>query len=707
MGGCTSLEENEQVLLKDNSGTKSVINGPGGRVCTGCQTVIEKRGAVVLTELMYARIGDNLAGTRRHVNGPAVLWLKPHETLLEKETAVVLSVNQHCTVKNEETGALESFFGPVRVVMKSAHDGIQGGIKECTVIKHGEFCKVKNEEDGVHTIVCGPKVLRLGPKELIVGGVSKLSILKHGEYCKIKDIKTGNIRIVTGPGLVEMKPNDKVLVEKAKFPILQRGEYCKIINEMGGKIRVVHGPAFVDLGPTEEIQGSVMKCPDLSAQEFLVVRNESEGTERNVVGPTLFMPSAFDIFDKVRKVIVLCHHEYVKLCDCNGSLRIEKGPKRVIPDPLDEVLEGGKQRAVIIDKHNAVLVRDTSTAELSLVSEHGLFWPKPYEQIIEVRKKIILEQYETVVCKDNTGRFYYASGDMTLPEELRGPGPDFFLPPHHELVTASWSTDLHMNHDTFEEIERFDSRPRNMNYEFECRTLDNVSLLVDVTFFWKILDVKAMIECTKDAPGDTCTHARSMIMAEISRIKLMDFLGCFNEIIRNACLKDNFYNERGIDLLSVEVLRFSCTSSETDKVLQEIIKETCDRLKFKERQKGENEVALERLEGEIAEETVKRDLIEVKKSHMKIEAKIEGEAEGIEIAEFLNRVASTEFNGSSIGMKHALSIFENIKKMDFQLESINALTNGTANLTVMPSKANLNVGNPLPYPVDKTSVYSD
>merc|ERR1712023_207765 len=88
---------------------------------------------------------------------------------------------------------------------------------------------------------------------------------------------------------------------------------------------------------------------------------------------------------------------------------------------------------------------------------------------------------------------------------------------------------------------------------------------------------------------------------------------------------DLFYEERGVQLLSVEVLQFKCSNPDTDKTLQAIIKETADRLKKKECQKGENEMALAKLEGEIEQEKLNKDLIELKKSHLKTEAKIEGE----------------------------------------------------------------------------------
>ena len=158
-------------------------------------------------------------------------------------------------------------------------------------------------------------------------------------------------------------------------------------------------------------------------------------------------------------------------------------------------------------------------------------------------------------------------------------------------------------------------------------------------------------------------------------------------------MKDNFYSERGVELLGAEVLKLQCASVDTNSVLQDIIRETCDRLKFKERQKGENEVSLERLGGEIEEEKLKQTLVEVKKSHLKVEAKIEGESEGIHIAEFLGRIARSQTaDGKSFGIGSAMKIFETIRSHRSQLESTRALASGKSNVTVVPDDVVLKFG---------------
>eukprot|EP00755_Sulcionema_specki_P031099 Sspe_Gene.18887::Locus_6825_Transcript_2_2_Confidence_0.600_Length_2428::g.18887::m.18887 len=73
----------------------------------------------------------------------------------------------------------------------------------------------------------------------------------------------------------------------------------------------------------------------------------------------------------------------------------------------------------MVDPHHAVLVRNTDAGSLELVTEHGLFFPRAFQEVVEVQEKIVLEKYQTVVCKDAMGRFYYASGNTDLPEGER------------------------------------------------------------------------------------------------------------------------------------------------------------------------------------------------------------------------------------------------------------------------------------------------
>merc|ERR1711977_745537 len=493
---------------------------------------------------------------------------------------------------------------------------------------------------------------------------------------------------------------------KRSATVLQEGQYCVILNDEDASRRAVYGPMVDWLAPREALlPPGVMNCPTLTREEYIVVHNTIEGSKRNEMGPALFKPGPFDECSQKKTALNLAKNEYVN-----------------------------------INEHSAVMYRNEDVGTMELRTEHGLFIPGPYQEILEVQKKIILEKYERMVYKDMTGKFIYVSGDTD--------NRNFFLPPFCEVVTQEWSTDLKKEHGTWEKVWRFDMRPSYMNYEFNCRTIDNVELVVDVSFYWQIIDVQSMIERTADAPGDICTHARSMIIQAVSNITLMEFLEKFNEVIRNGAgvsrvppaaapataipanplysqlsngsdlsldakdvneptdvslptmlpvvqsQCDPFYEERGVQLLSVEVLQFKCSNPQTDKTLQEIIKETADRLKKKECQKGENEVALSKLEGEIEQERLNKQLIELKKSHLKTESRIEGEAEYHKVAAFLGGCTGEGADEVTVPMDQAVQLYQMLRKLD----SVQALADSSSTLYVTPDDVNLTVGQLYPAP---------
>ena len=55
-----------------------------------------------------------------------------------------------------------------------------------------------------------------------------------------------------------------------------------------------------------------------------------------------------------------------------------------------------------------------SSGPLRRATEHGLFVPGPYQEDITVQKKIVLQEYERMAYKDQTGKFIYVSGDSEM-----------------------------------------------------------------------------------------------------------------------------------------------------------------------------------------------------------------------------------------------------------------------------------------------------
>eukprot|EP01006_Ploeotia_vitrea_P030926 TRINITY_DN63237_c0_g1_i1.p1 TRINITY_DN63237_c0_g1~~TRINITY_DN63237_c0_g1_i1.p1 ORF type:complete len:692 (-),score=98.90 TRINITY_DN63237_c0_g1_i1:860-2935(-) len=646
-----ALGEDDQLLITSCT-SQFVKNGPGIKIVPPfCSSTGRK--ARTLSELQYVTIMNDVTGELRNVVGPTLLFLGPHDSLEQKpgeqqiRTVITLERHQYAIIMNERTGERRLETGEARLVL--------GPTKRCLKrdnalsLTEMEYVTVNNNLDGTLRNELGPKLCFLGPHESLIkkpGEPEVRSVLALGkdEFAKVLDEFNGEVFVLTGQDSkkVVLEPR-QVLQERGKAITLDEMQYVTLSNNLTGEMTNVLGPQQLFLGPHDEIVKKAKEKP-------------------------------------VRQVIALGKDEYAKvLNEFTGERRVEKGEGKVWLAPTEILLE--KKRGCLIDEHHAVLVRDTDSSDLTLHTKPGLFIPGPYQEIVEEQIKIILEEYETVVLKNNTGLFNFRCGKN---QEERA----FFVPPFHEIVTLNWTkTDelIHSNRAgmTTQQVWKFDSRPTYMNYEFECRTADNVELVMDVTFFWKIINVEAMIRNTADAPGDVCTHARSMIIQAVSAVKLMYFLQEFNKIVRECILSydDKFYTERGVEILSAEVMKFSCSDPQTQKTLSEINQETTNRLKSLEKQRSDNEVALAKVHGEIEEEKCKAELIDLRKSHVKREAYIEGEAEGGKIKAFMDLIAE------QCSPQQKLELYALLRKQ----EAITALSTGNATLYYTPNDVNLSI----------------
>ena len=241
----------------------------------------------------------------------------------------------------------------------------------------------------------------------------------------------------------------------------------------------------------------------LEATSYLRLRDTLTGQVSIQTGPQLYFVKASEAVLEHKEAIALKNLQYVRLLDKQtGRIRVEHGEALVIPTPT-EGLVGSISEGVIVDDETAVLVRNISTGELSLITEPQVFFPALDQQIVETRAKLRLEDHEAVVVRNPRGEYLIRRG--------ADPQRAFFLEPYCELVTFHWSTGIHKDKRALT-ITRLDLRPKFMWYEFEVRTRDNVELIVGVTFFWQIADPARMVRTTDDAPGDLCSHARSCII---------------------------------------------------------------------------------------------------------------------------------------------------------------------------------------------------
>jgi len=290
-----------------------------------------------------------------------------------------------------------------------------------------------------------------------------------------------------------------------------------------------------------------------------------------------------------------------------------------------------------------------------------------------------LMDYEAVIVKDEKGQFTFFYGDA----EKRGDKPrSFFVPPYCQLNSLVWSKGRRRDQRNLQ-IQKIDCRPQFMNFEFNCRTNDNVELTMEGTFFWEICDVEKMVKVTGDTTGDICSHARSRFIQLVAKVTLKQFMDDFNNIAKQAHeADDDFYTKRGVKIHSLEVTRYQCADRSTAHILEQIIQETTNRMNRLQQQESANEVGIFQLQGEIEQEKLKGDLITVRQTHKLMEATGTGDAEAERVNMFMKKTASEVPDLTS-----RIGLWSTLRKQ----EALEAVSSGPARLYFTPNDCNLSI----------------
>ena len=557
--------------------------------------------------------------------GVGVAFLQPNEQLVLRGLSAV-------TVRN----------GPGAVVYAPLINTARK--RRGTKLDELQYMVVKNELTGLEFAVGGPRLYFLGAHEVADWEPRRKIVLEKHEYVRLLDATSGQQRLIKGPAKVVPEPFESMVDgdEPSKATKLSKRQYVRVTETLTGAQRVVSGPTLFFPDAYETV-GDIDEAIELSKLQYVEVTETLTGAQRVVSGPTLFFPDAYDAVGDVSEAFEVRKHQYLKLLDqTTGALRVERGEKTVFPRAHEAAAEGGVQDAVNVDDETAVLVLDRATGQQRLVEARGLFFPAALETIVEVRTLVRVAPHEVAIVRDNAGAYSFHSGNGTG----GGRGTAFFLPPHCELVTMHWSSgtsaeDAESNVVRNAKavkykvpITKVDLRSQYAFFEYKVRTSDNVELLLEGTIFWQVVDVPRMIERTGDPKGDVWYHARSSLIQAVSAVTLEQFMASFNAIVSRAAATDAaFYEQRGVRLHGLEVVRYECADGKTAGVLQEIIQETTNRINRLQKQKSENEVEAERLSSQIDIERQRTQLIEAQTANQKLQAAVAGESEGTRLAQ--------------------------------------------------------------------------
>mmetsp|Transcript_68744 Transcript_68744/g.179081 ORF Transcript_68744/g.179081 Transcript_68744/m.179081 type:complete len:787 (+) Transcript_68744:106-2466(+) len=637
----------------------------------------EKGTAVNLSSTEYVRIEDRATGMERVEQGPLVWFPGPLEKgtkgsgLSLSSTEYVLVVDKRTGEKRVQPGPCVWFPGPSETGTKAA------GIS----LSSTEFVLVEDSLTGDRRVERGPRVWFPGPHE--TGSRGDATSLGATEYVAVEDALTGDKKLVRGPCVWFPSPYDTVSSTKTAIA-LQDDEYVRLKDGHSGKRWIQKGKALVFLEPTWEVErASIRKAMVLKAYEYVRLVDATTGKVTTHRGEATVFPGPDEEpldGDKI-SAIDLKVNEYVKIIDqATGDIRVEAGTTQVFLGPHEKVLDGGKKKAVEVDGEHAALVRNKSTGQLRLVTESQLFVPGPHESIEAVQELVKLADHEAIIVKDKDGVFHYHYGS----DEKRAPDQPrcFFLPPYAEVVKLCWSRGRRREcRDLY--IERFDTRAQYMSFEFNCRTKDNVELILEGTFFWEVTDLPRMVRATGDTSGDLCNHARSQFIKHVAKVTLKEFMDDLQSISNKVHQEDSeFYATRGVKVHSLEVTAYRCADASTSEVLQQIIQETTNRMNRLSQAESENEVKLYRMQGEIDQERLNGQLLEIQHGHAQAEARVCGKSEADRAAAFVDGLKDHVPK-----LEDRLALWQTLRKTD----ALSAISGGGSNFYYTPSDVNLSI----------------
>jgi hypothetical protein len=171
-----------------------------------------------------------------------------------------------------------------------------------------------------------------------------------------------------------------------------------VVTGPNGKY-VRNGPSTVVLAP--ERKKVFRHATRLMSRDYAVLKNRRTGDLRHQAGPGLCFPEAYEEVDKILKMTMLQRGEYMRLIDqLSGTERVVTGPMPVMPEPLEE-WPRGVEKAVVIGPGLSVLVRVRTTGMMHVNDTGGMWIPRPYEEMAELRNATLLDMRQYALVLNN------------------------------------------------------------------------------------------------------------------------------------------------------------------------------------------------------------------------------------------------------------------------------------------------------------------
>mmetsp|Transcript_68502 Transcript_68502/g.198727 ORF Transcript_68502/g.198727 Transcript_68502/m.198727 type:complete len:850 (-) Transcript_68502:51-2600(-) len=244
------------------------------------------------------------------------------------------------------------------------------------------------------------------------------------------------------------------------------------------------------------------------------------------------------------------------------------------------------------------------------------------------------------------------------------------------------------------DVTNIDLRTQKSFFKFQARTGDNVRMVLEGSVFWQVEDPAKTLATTADPEGDVWSKARSIILEAVSSVAFKDFLSTSSDVMVQAFENNRnltFWTERGLRLVSLELAQFDPTDAKTIADLRSIIAQKVARIVKLTKQTSDSEVRKIAIDADIALESNRTALIEVKAENDRLEAETRGATEGGRkaqgVAAFLTGLA-TLFPGSPVPPVELYEHYIILRSLEKQAKT---LFNGRPNIFITSNVTNISL----------------
>jgi len=333
------------LTLNKTSGVKQVIRADsvGMFIPRPYEEILEVRTAVVLKQLEYAIVQNELTGKFIHYAGPQQLFTGAYENLSKVLPKIVLQKQQYVQLTDRRTGEETVISGPQTIVPEPEQcekDYTQDcvvPVNQATIMKADIAVLTLNKTSGVKQVIradSGGMFIPRPYEEILE--VRTAAVLQQLEYAIVKNNRNGSYRHELGPQLLHLGALDE-LVSVASKVVLAKFEYIRLVDEQTGVERIVEGPlVFVpeptevsirDAGSTQSKAHSEMVQPAtlIDADHAGLVLNKANGQQRLITSEGMWTPQPYEHLMEMRPLIRVLANEAVVVRDHEGRITVYDG----------------------------------------------------------------------------------------------------------------------------------------------------------------------------------------------------------------------------------------------------------------------------------------------------------------------------------------------------------------------------------------------